>query len=198
MKITQTALSAKVDALFNNLIDSSFVHGVINRPPIFFTNTVWAKNVAYSFIPYGLEIKGKKRAKYLRKQLVTATHFYQYNLVDNDIVQVIEQSQSSHPISIEYIFKESISTFCLKVDAQNLGINLVEVVALDGVIDFSLSVDHNKHFSYNEYIYIDGKVRQIVNNENGVERIYDLDYIDNQLCSISSTTHGKTKIHFEI
>lgn len=198
MKIIQHTLSDKVDTLFNKLIDGSFVNSVINQPPLFFTNTVWAKNAAYSFLPYGFEMQGKKRAKYLRKQPTTSAQWYQYNLIDDDIVQIIEQAQLSNPISIQYIIKESISTLCLKVDSQKVGVNLTEVVSLNGKIDFSLSVDRNKHFSYNEYVYVDGKVRQILNNENGVERVFELDYIDNQLCLLFSKSNGKTKIHFEL
>lgn len=198
MKITQHTLSDIVDTLFNKLIDASFVNAVINQPPLFFTNTVWAKNAAYSFLPYGFEMQDKKRAKYLRKQPTSSAQWYQYNLIDDDIVQIIEQAQLSNPISIQYIFKESVNTFCLKVDAQKTGVSLTKIVVLDGIVEFSLSVDHNKHFIYNEYVYVDGKIRQILNNENGVERLFELTYVDNQLSLLSSNSNGKIKIHFEI
>lgn len=194
MKITQHTLSDKVDTLFNKLNDASFIDGIINRPPLFLTNTVWAKNAAYSFVPYGFEMQGKKRAKYLRKQPTSAAQWYQYNLINDDIVQIIEQAQLSNPISIQYIFKETVSTFCLKVDDQKSGISLTEVVALDGIVDFSLSVDHNKHFIYNEYVYVDGKIRQILNNENGVERVIELEYISNVL----SCLKVNNRIHYEL
>jgi hypothetical protein len=199
MQITRQELLEKVKQTVIKLNDSNFINQVIGQQPISFTTAYWSKNMGYSLLPFGLETMGVKGAKYLRKRPLMFTYLYQYNLINDDIIQVIEHTKNGIPNNIQYIFKEGDSTLGLKVDSHNTGISLTEVISDNGYFVSGLRVDTHNRFWYHEYIYLDGKIKQILCDAYNCSRhTLQLEYIDNTLSRIYVVNNGITRNFYEI
>lgn len=199
MHITRQELLDKVKDAVIKLNDRNFINQVITNQPTTFTNVFWSKNMGYSLIPFGLEIMGIKGSKYLRKRPLLFTYLYQYNLINDDITQVIEHTKTGIPNNIQYIYKEGNSTIGLKVDSHNTGISLTEVISDDGCFVSGLRVDNNNRFWYHEYLYVDGKIKQILCDAyNCSKEILELEYVDNTLSRIYIINNGITRNFYEI
>lgn len=149
MQITRQELLDKVKQAVIKLNDVHFINQVIANQPTLFTNTFWSKNMGYSLLPFGLEIMGVKGSKYLTKRPLMFTYLYQYNLINDDITQVIEHTKQGTPNNIQYIYKECQSTIGLKVDSHQVGISFTEVVTDDdGRFVSGLRVDAYNRFWY--------------------------------------------------
>lgn len=200
MQITRQELLDKVKQAVIKLNDVHFINQVIANQPTLFTNTFWSKNMGYSLVPFGLEIMGVKGSKYLTKRPLMFTYLYQYNLINDDITQVIEHTKQGTPNNIQYIYKECQSTIGLKVDSHQVGISFTEVVTDDdGRFVSGLRVDAYNRFWYNEYGYVDGKIKQIFCDAyNCSTDTLNLEYIDNTLCRIFVVNNGITRNFYEI
>lgn len=199
MHITRQELLDKVKDAVIKLNDRNFINQVITNQPTTFTNVFWSKNMGYSLIPFGLEIMGVKGSKYLRKRPLLFTYLYQYNLINDDITQVIEHTKTGIPNNIQYIYKEGNSTIGLKVDSHNTGISLTEVISDDGCFVSGLRVDNNNRFWYHEYLYVDGKIKQILCDAyNCSKETLELEYVDNTLSRIYIINNGITRNFYEI
>ena len=199
MQITRQELLDKVKQAVIKLNDVNFIKQVIANQPTLFTNTFWSKNMGYSLVPFGLEIMGVKGSKYLTKRPLMFTYLYQYKLINDDIIQVIEHTKCGTPNNIQYIYKEDDSTIGLKLDSRNIGISLTEVISDNGCFLSSLRVDNYNRFWYNEYIYVDGKIKHILCDAyNCSTDTLNLDYIDNTLSRIYIVNNGITRNFYEI
>lgn len=142
---------------------------------------------------------GVKGSKYLRKRPLMFTYLYQYNLTNDDITQVIEHTKNGTPHNIQYIYKDGNSTIGLKVDSHNTGISLTEVISDDGCFVSALRVDNYNRFWYNEYIYVDGKIKHILCDAyNCSTDTLELEYVDNMVSRIYVVSNGITRNFYEI
>lgn len=199
MQITRQELLEKVKQAVIKLNDVNFINQVISHQPVTFTNIFWSKNMGYSLVPFGLEIMGVKGSKYLRKRPLMFTYLYQYNLTNDDITQVIEHTKNGTPHNIQYIYKDGNSTIGLKVDSHNTGISLTEVVSDNGCFVSALRVDNYNRFWYNEYIYVDGKIKHILCDAyNCSNDTLELEYVDNTVSRIYVVNNGITRNFYEI
>jgi len=199
MQITRQELLEKVKQAVINLNDINFIKQVISHQPATFTNIFWSKNMGYSLVPFGLEIMGVKGSKYLRKRPLMFTYLYQYNLINDNITQVIEHTKTGTPHNIQYIYKDGHSTIGLKVDSLNTGISLTEIISDDGCFVSALRVDNYNRFWYNEYIYVDGKIKHILCDAyNCSTDTLELEYVDNMVSRIYVVSNGITRNFYEI
>lgn len=199
MQITRQELLEKIKQAVIKLNDVNFINQVISHQPATFTNIFWSKNMGYSLVPFGLEIMGVKGSKYLRKRPLMFTYLYQYNLTNDDITQVIEHTKNGKPHNIQYIYKDGNSTIGLKVDSHNTGISLTEVISDDGCFVSALRVDNYNRFWYNEYIYVDGKIKHILCDAyNCSNDTLELEYVDNTVSRIYVVNNGITRNFYEI
>jgi hypothetical protein len=199
MQITRQELLEKVKQAVIKLNDVNFINHVISHQPATFTNMFWSKNMGYSLVPFGLEMMGVKGSKYLRKRPLMFTYLYQYNLINDDITQVIEHTKSGTPNNIQYIYKDGYSTIGLKVDSHNIGISLTEVISDNGGCVSALRVDNYNRFWYNEYVYVDGKVKHILCDAyNCSTDTLELEYVDNTVSRIYVVNNGITRNFYEI
>lgn len=199
MQITRQELLEKVKQAVINLNDVNFIKQVISHQPATFTNIFWSKNMGYSLVPFGLEIMGVKGSKHLRKRPLMFTYLYQYNLINDNITQVIEHTKTGTPHNIQYIYKDGHSTIGLKVDSHNIGISLTEVISDNGCFVSALRVDNYNRFWYNEYIYVDGKIKHILCDAyNCSNDTLELEYVDNTVSRIYVVNNGITRNFYEI
>lgn len=189
-------LKIQVNDFYNKIKDPAYINMVLNNHPTTFSRTVWSKDMAYSLSPLGLELLGFKGSKYLIKKPVNIKYLYEYKLVDDMIREVLIHDKVGHHIQTDYLYRENDSIFELSLDLNNVGESLTSVVYKDGKIVSSLRVDADKEFWYNEYIYVEDRIKQIAtrqyNSDNGnYVGIIEVDYIDHVIVNVYHYYLGK-------
>lgn len=195
--LTLKELLIQVDDFYQKLNDPVYLNNVLNNHPKLFTKTVWSKDMAYSLSPLGLEILGFKGSKYLIKKPTNIKYLHEYKLVNDIIREVMIHDKVGSHIQTDYLYRDGNSVFELSIDlVENHANSLTEVVYKDNRIVSSLRVNADQEFWYNEYIYVEDRIKQIAtrqyNSDNGkYVGITEVDYIDHVVANVYHYYRGK-------
>lgn len=196
--ITIQELTIQVNDFFNKLNNSNYIQTVLNNHPAkdAFTNTVWSKDMAYSLMPLGLELLGFKGSKYLTKKPATIKYLYEYKLLGDMIMEVLIHNKYGQHINTDYLYRDGDSVFELTLDLNGAAESLTRVIYKESRIVSSLRVDYDKDFWYNEYVYVDDRIKKIISRQSNSDKGHyvgtvDVDYIDNVVVNIYHYHQGK-------
>lgn len=195
--LTLKELKIQVNDFYQKLNDPVYVNSVLTNHPTTFTKKIWSKDMAYSLKPFGLELLGFKGSKYLTKKPVNVKYLYEHKLIDDTIREVMIHDKVGNHIQTDYLYRDGAAFFELSFDlVDNQATSLTNVVYKDDRIISSLRVDSDKHFWYSEYVYVEGRIKQIlVRQYNSQDGKYvgtiEVDYIDNMVSNIYYYYLGK-------
>lgn len=190
LKIQNSILLAKIK-------DPLYIQMVLSNHPTKFTKTVWAKDMAYSLKPLGLERLGFTGAKYVSKKPSNMQHVYEHKLVDDMIREVIIHDGNGQHITTDYYYRDGDSVFEVETDLSQKVERITQVTYLNNRAISSLRVDEDGEFWYSEYLYDStGRVKQIISRQyNSQYGRYigtsEVEYIDDMVFSIYHHFKGK-------
>lgn len=199
--LTLQEIKVLVNDFYQNINNSQYIQNVLDNHPTTFTKTVWSKDMAYSLMPLGLEVLGFKGSKYLTKKPNTIKYLYEYKLIDDMIREVIVHDVYGNHINTDYLYRNGDYVFELTLDLDNKAESLTCVLYKNDRVFSSFRVDSDQDFWYNEYIYVDGRIKQILSRQsNSDEGNYvgslDVDYIDNLVVNIYHYHKGTKYNHY--
>jgi hypothetical protein len=184
-----------VNDFYQKINDQQYIQTMRANHPVSFTKTVWSKDMAYSLEPLGLELLGFKGSKYLIKKPTVVKHLYEYKLIGDMIREVIVHDKHGKHTATDYLWREGDSVFEMNLDLNNNAYSLTEVIYDNNRPVSSLRVDQNKGFWYHEYVYVDGRIKQIYSHQyNDIGNgggFLNVDYIDNIVVNIYHDYQGK-------
>jgi hypothetical protein len=184
-----------VNDFYQKINDQQYIQTMRANHPVSFTKTVWSKDMAYSLEPLGLELLGFKGSKYLIKKPTVVKHLYEYKLIGDMIREVIVHDKHGKHTATDYLWREGDSVFEMNLDLNNNAYSLTEVIYDNNRPLSSLRVDQNKGFWYHEYVYVDGRIKQIYSHQyNDIGNgggFLNVDYIDNIVVNIYHDYQGK-------
>jgi len=190
LKVQNAILLAKIK-------DPAYINIVLANHPTTFTKTVWAKDMAYSLKPLGLERLGFTGAKYLSNKPTNMQHLYEHKLVGDMIREVIIHDGNGKHITTDYYYREGDSVFEVETNLTNQVERITQVTYLNHKVISALRVDSDGEFWYSEYLYdTAGRVKQIISRQHNSQYgryvgTSEVEYIDNVVFSIYHYFKGK-------
>lgn len=193
--LTLQDIKVLVNDFYQKINDQQYIQIMLANHPVSFTRTVWSKDMAYSLVPLGLEILGFKGSKYLSKKPTIVKHLYEYKLIGDMIREVLVHDEYGQHTATDYLWQSGDSVFEMQLDLNNNAYSLTEVRYESNRPISSLRVDKNKGFWYHEYVYIDGRIKQICSHQyNDIGSgggFLNIDYIDDMVVHIYHDHQGK-------
>lgn len=193
--LTLQEIKVLVNDFYQKINDSQYVQNVLDNHPTTFTKTVWSKDMAYSLAPLGIELLGFKGSKYLTKKPTVIKHLYEYKLIGDMIREVLVHNEHGQHTATDYLWRDCDSVFEMQLDLNNNAYSLTEVKYDSNRPISSLRVDKNKGFWYHEYVYFDGRIKQIYsqqyNDIGSGDGFLSVDYIDDMVVNIYHDYQGK-------